>query len=65
MTSYSTNYSIPELLNEKGMLTCPVCGKEFKPNNDTKYIVRGGYTCSWQCFLTRLKERKEQEDTKE
>lgn len=52
------SYSILELLNAKGFLTCPVCSKEFKPNNDTKYIVYGGYTCSWKCFLTRVKEQE-------
>lgn len=54
------NYLISELLNSNGMLTCPVCGKEFKPNDDTKYIVVGGYTCSWKCFLTKIKKREEE-----
>lgn len=52
------NYSISELISSKGLLTCPVCKKEFKPNDDTKYIAAGGYTCSWGCFLTRVKERE-------
>ena len=39
------------------ILTCPVCGKEFKVNNDTKYIIAGGYTCSWKCFLKEAKKR--------
>lgn len=60
----STNYTISELLNDKGMLVCPVCGKEFKPTDDTKYIVRGGYTCSWQCFLTRSRERRKEKEDK-
>ena len=32
-------------------LVCPVCGKEFVATEDTVYIIRGGYTCSWKCFL--------------
>ena len=40
------------------LLTCPVCGTEFKPDDDTKYIICGGYTCSWKCFLKESKERE-------
>ena len=54
------NYLIKELVNSKGLLTCPVCQKEFKPNDDTKYIAAGGYTCSWKCFLTVVKQREEE-----
>lgn len=43
-------------------LICPVCGKEFKRNDDTKYIAAGGYTCSWNCFLKRVKTKKEEND---
>ena len=50
--SNNTSKSIPQEL-----LACPVCGKEFKPNDDTKYIVTGGHTCSWECFLTVVKRR--------
>ena len=52
-----TNYSISEFLNPQGILTCSVCGKEFKPNDDTKYFISGGFTCSWQCFLIEAKKR--------
>ncbi len=55
------NYLISELVNSKGFLTCPVCQKEFKPSNDTKYIAAGGYTCSWNCFLTVAKKEKNKE----
>lgn len=48
---YNINY-----LKSKESLTCPVCGKEFKPSDDTKYIASGGYTCSWKCFSTVVKK---------
>ena len=38
-------------------LICPVCGKEFEANDDTRYIIAGGYTCTWECFLKESKER--------
>lgn len=38
-------------------LICTVCGEEFEPNDDTKYIIAGGYTCSWKCFLNEAKRR--------
>ena len=59
------NYVIEECVNPQGFLICPVCNKEFKPNDDTKYIVSGGYTCSWKCFLTEVKTKeKERENNK-
>lgn len=48
--------------NEK--LTCPVCGKEFKPTADTCYIISGGYTCSWKCFLNEVKRREREKTVK-
>lgn len=41
----------------KQMLICPVCNKEFEVNGDTKYFIRGGYTCSWKCFLNEVKQQ--------
>lgn len=38
-------------------LVCTVCGKEFKITGDTKYIINGGYTCSWKCFYKEAKRR--------
>ena len=38
-------------------LICTVCGKEFEPDDDTKYIIAGGYTCDWKCFLNEAKRR--------
>lgn len=38
-------------------LICSVCGEIFKATNDTKYIINGGYTCSWKCFLEEAKRR--------
>lgn len=49
----------------QGSFICPVCGKEFKANNDTRYIIKGGYTCSWKCFLTESKKRSDKKNTKE
>ena len=59
------NYSISKLVNSQGLLTCPVCGKEFKPNGNTKYIISGGYTCSWKCFLNEVKKRDAEKKEKE
>ena len=50
------NYSML-ILDSKETLICTVCGTEFKPDDDTKYIIAGGYTCSWKCFLKEAKER--------
>ena len=44
-------------LEPQGFLICPVCQKEFEANDDTKYFISGGYTCSWKCFLKESKER--------
>ena len=54
------HYSISELIDSEGFLVCPVCSKKFKPNEDTKYIAAGGYTCSWKCFLTVIKRHEEE-----
>lgn len=41
---------------EKGeVLTCPVCFRNFKAGDDTKYICCGGYVCDWKCFLYHIK----------
>lgn len=37
-------------------LICPICGKSFVQTEEHKYIVREGFTCSWKCFLERVKE---------
>lgn len=44
----------------QGSLTCSVCNKEFKADDDTRYIIKGGYTCSWKCFLTESKRRSDE-----
>jgi hypothetical protein len=43
-------------------LICPVCGKEFIASDGTKYIVAGGFTCSWKCFLIRVKSMPPKEE---
>ena len=57
------------ITNSDESLICTICDKKFKPNDDTKYIARGGYTCSWKCFLDyvkrREKEKKEENKYKE
>ena len=37
-------------------LICPICHKQFIKNDETKYVIKGGYTCSWKCFLKRVKD---------
>ena len=49
-------------LNPQGLLVCPVCNKEFKVNDDTKYIVANGYTCSWKCFLNEVRKKKNEKE---
>ena len=42
---------------EKGdKLICPVCSKEFLVDENTCYICKGGYVCSWKCFSTNNRE---------
>ena len=47
--------------NEKE-LVYPICGKEFTRNDDTKYVTHGGYTCSWDCFLSAIKNREQEKN---
>lgn len=41
------------------VLCCPVCGKEFKVTDDTKYAVAEGFTCSWKCCIDHRKAMSE------
>lgn len=34
---------------------CPVCKKEFVKDETHKFILKEGYTCSWECFRRRVK----------
>ena len=52
------NKKFTDTLTVGERLTCPVCNKEFKVTDDTCYIVAGGYTCSWKCFLKRVAGRE-------
>lgn len=50
----------------QGEYVCPICNKEFEANDDTRYVIHGGYTCSWGCFLNevkRLEKEKNEDDT--
>lgn len=46
----------------KELLICPICGKEFEYTGDTKYIISGGYTCSWKCFFNEAKRRDDERE---
>lgn len=50
------DYYSPDYLKSKESLICPVCGKKFKPSEDTNCIASGGYTCSWKCFAAVAKK---------
>lgn len=39
---------------------CSVCEKQFVATEDSKYIINGGYTCSWKCFLQEFRKRQKQ-----
>ena len=46
---------------EFNILVCPVCGKEFKPTEETYcWVQEGRYeykqVCSWACFKKRVNE---------
>lgn len=46
---------------QSDLLVCPICGKEFKPTEDTYCWVREGLyeykqVCSWACFKKRVDE---------
>lgn len=47
-----------ENIYPQGMFTCSVCNKEFKADDNTRFIVAGGYTCSLKCFLDEVKRRE-------
>ena len=49
--------TISKSLDQPTKLVCTVCNKEFKVSGDTKYFIRGGYTCSWKCFLNEVKRQ--------
>lgn len=46
---------------QSNLLICPICGKEFKPTEETYCWIREGLyeyrqVCSWACFKKRLDE---------
>ena len=43
--------------NIDSTLICPVCGKQFLPGDESKYLIGKEYTCSWDCFLNKVKEK--------
>ena len=49
---------------QSNLIVCPICGKEFRPTEETYCWVREGlhkYTqvCSWACFKKRIEEAPE------
>lgn len=48
--------------NINNTLICPACGKRFLPNDDSKYLIGKEYTCSWDCFLKKVKEKYNEND---
>ena len=40
-------------------LTCSICGKSFIAGDDTCYIRKGAFVCSWKCFTFDVKRPKE------
>lgn len=44
----------------QGLFICSVCGKEFEANDDTRYIINNGYTCSWKCFFAESTKKSEE-----
>lgn len=48
--------------NIDSTLICPVCGKRFLPGDDSKYLIGKEYTCSWDCFLNKVKEKYNEND---
>ena len=51
------NKSMIEDLIIGNMYICPICKKEFVANGEQKYIIGGGYTCTWKCFCEETKKR--------
>ena len=50
-----------ENTSRSNLLVCPICGKEFKPTEETYCWVREGLyeykqVCSWTCFKKRVDE---------
>ena len=46
---------------QSDLIVCPVCGKEFRPTEETYCWVREGpyeykQVCSWACFKKRVDE---------
>ena len=39
-------------------LICPVCNKKFQTTSETKFLIGGGFTCCWKCFLNYASKKK-------
>lgn len=49
--------SVTKPIYPQGTFTCPICKKEFEADDNTRFIISGGYTCSWKCFSNEVKKR--------
>lgn len=49
----------------KGLFVCPICRKEFEADDNTRYIIGGGFVCSWKCFSVEDKRRNAEKKEKE
>ena len=53
-----------ESFPQSDLIVCPICGKEFKPTEETYCWVQEGLyeykqVCSWACFKKRIEEAPE------
>lgn len=46
--------------NPQENLICSICQKEFKFKE--KYVIAGGYACSWKCFLREVKRQEKEKE---
>lgn len=46
-------------LKQGDNIYCSVCGKPFTLGPQHKYIINGGYSCSWECFLKASRPKEE------
>ena len=40
----------------------PACGKRSLPNHESKHLIGTEYTCRWDCYLKKVKEKYNEND---